>query len=81
MRPWLILPLLLATTACTEFPELDAKIDATSRAAPYPDLIPVEEIKAQVTPPRIADTSGSDVMARAARLKARAARLRATPIN
>ncbi|VAW00982.1 hypothetical protein MNBD_ALPHA07-1208 [hydrothermal vent metagenome] len=81
MRPWLILSLLLATTACTEFPELDAKVDAAARAAPYPDLIPVEEIKAQVSAPRIADTSGSDVNARAARLKARAARLRATPIN
>jgi hypothetical protein len=81
MRPWLILTLLLAIPACTEFPELDAKVDAAARTAPYPDLIPVEEIRARVAAPQIETSTSSDVNARAARLRARAARLRATPIN
>ncbi len=81
MRAWLILPVLFAIPACIEYPELDAKVDAAARAAPYPDLIPVEEIRASVAAPQIEPTTSSDVNARAARLKARAARLLKTPIN
>ena len=81
MRAWLIFSLLLAIPACTEFPELDAKVDAAARAAPYPNLIPVEDIRASVAEQQITPSTSSDVNARAARLKARAARMRATPIN
>lgn len=81
MRACLILSLLWVLPACTEFPELDAKVEEAARVAPYPGLIPVEEIKARVAAPLIEDPSGSDVNARATRLKARAARLRATAIN
>ncbi len=81
MRACLILTLLWFIPACTEFPELDAKVEPPARSAPYPDLIPVEEIKAQVQDPLIEDTQGEDVKARAARLRARAARLRQTAIN
>jgi hypothetical protein len=76
-----ILSLLWALAACAEFPELDAKVEQAARVAPYPKLVPVEEIQARVAPPLITDPSGADVQARVARLKARAAWLRNTKIN
>ncbi|MFQ6549759.1 hypothetical protein AADZ90_017555 [Aestuariibius sp. 2305UL40-4] len=77
MRATLLIPLILA--ACTQFPELDARLDDASLTAPYPTLAPLDQLLAQ------ADQTGFDptasLEARADALRARAARLRAPVIE
>lgn len=75
MRTTAILALAVSVlTGCAPFPELDAVGDDTR---PPPQLLPIDSLLQQ------ADTSASDpgpsLSARAARLKARAAAIQATP--
>lgn len=71
----------LGLSACAEFPELDAALSDEARAAPYPTLLPVEDLNARVGEPRIAPDAADAIEARVARLKARAARLRNTVLD
>ena len=73
--------LIAALAGCAQFPELDAATSATARDAPYPDLIPVEDIMAQVPQDRITPDTASGLSARVAALRARAARLRGSVID
>jgi hypothetical protein len=77
-RSLAVLPLCAALlAACTQFPALDDSVSAQTRAAPYPDLVPLERLTSQVPSPR-ADASATEAAlnARLARLRARAAGLR-----
>ena len=66
--------LTLCLTACTTFPKVDA---AAPRAnTPAPTLLPTEDLLAQ-TGAIGAERAGQTLAARAAALRARAARLRA----
>ena len=65
---------LAALGACAPFPELDT---LGAESGPPPQLLPMDEILAQVGPP-VTDP-GPDLTARAARLKARAAAISAAP--
>ncbi|KGM48381.1 hypothetical protein [Pseudooceanicola atlanticus] len=67
----------LSLSACAQFPELDRAIPADEQRGPYPDLVPVGGLLAQAENPRIEDDDADNLSARAAALKARAARLRA----
>lgn len=79
-----ILPALmaLALTACTQFPELDSTITPALEAADYPALVPVDPLLAQATAGR-ADPQQTEaaLLARVARLRARAARLRGSVLS
>jgi hypothetical protein len=70
-RPLLI---LLSLSACAPFPEV---VTNAQDAGPPPPLLPIDQLLAQadLSPPVLADP----LQARAAALKARAARLRAAP--
>lgn len=67
--------------ACTQFPDLDGALSDTARDAPYPDLLPVEELNARITSPRITPETTAGITARVAALKARAANLRGSVID
>lgn len=77
--------LLLALSACATFPELDASIDDAARAAPYPELVPLQPILARAnalgTTGRITPASEQAFDARVAGLRARAARLRGPVVD
>jgi hypothetical protein len=69
-----VLAVLLA--GCTTFPELDAVVSEEARRADYPNLVPAEHLLAKRTAWRLSETTGEMLLARAARLKARARILR-----
>lgn len=56
--------------ACTPFPALEGTISESARAAPYPVLSPLPPL------PQASDAEVTDLQARAAALRARAARIR-----
>lgn len=60
----------LTAAACAPFPEVAAMSGAPG---PYPSLLPIDEVLAQAD--AFPDDPGTDLSARAARLKARAAAL------
>lgn len=70
-----------AVAGCSRFPALDDTVSDSARTAPYPDLVPVGMLLAQVPPDRIAPDTDDASKARAARLRARAAALRGTVID
>lgn len=77
MRHLLWLSLAAALLAgCTDFPQLDAVVTDEARRADYPALIPAEGLLARRELGRLAEADGSLLMARAERLRARAAILR-----
>jgi len=79
MRP--VLLFLLAVAACTQFPELDARVGAADRSAAFPALLPAGPIIAAanaVGPNAQAANAGPD--ARIAALRQRAQGLRAPVI-
>lgn len=78
LRPFSALALLVAAGACGEFPQLDGETD---RTAPYPDLVPVENLRAGIPEQRIDDPADSRIESRIAALQARAARLRGRVID
>ena len=66
---------LVLLTGCEDVPPLSDELRAERAAIAYPKLIPAGEITGQV-PPRATDArSAPDLEERAARLRARAARL------
>ena len=67
--------------ACTQFPELDENLSPQARAAPFPELVPVEDLRAELTEARITNETTTSLEARVASLRARAARLRGTVID
>lgn len=79
LAPWLLI--LAGVAGCAQFPELDSALTDRARQAPYPELLPVETLKARVDAPRISETAAEDMAARVAGLKARAAALRRTVID
>lgn len=81
LYPALFLAALAASllTGCDPFPTFE--VSESARAAAYPDLVPVEEITGQVPAQAIAPETSSDLTKRAARLKARAARLRGSVVD
>lgn len=73
MRPALI-AILCLSTACTQFPQLDATLDQAAFDAPYPSVVPLASLLAQ------ADQSGGTAqtgLAAVARFDSRLAQLRA----
>lgn len=74
------LPLILA--ACTQFPELDRTQTPELKAAPYPDLIPLEPLLARARMPG-ADPARTEASldSRLAGLRARADRMRGTVLT
>jgi hypothetical protein len=74
------LPLLILITGlvagCSDILPLDRSVDKRNRDASYPDLIPVEEIRAQATTPQITPDTADTLDQRSAGLRARAARLK-----
>lgn len=74
------LPLLILITGlvagCSDILPLDRSVDKRTRDASYPDLIPVEEIRAQATTPQITPDTADTLDRRSAGLRARAARLK-----
>nr|WP_236544525.1 hypothetical protein [Roseovarius atlanticus] len=78
--PW-ALTLTLALSACTQFPELDDATSRDTRRAPYPNLLPVEDLRARVAAPRTTEQTTRTLEARVAGLRARAARLRGSVID
>ncbi|QFT92164.1 hypothetical protein FIU86_04880 [Roseovarius sp. THAF9] len=75
------LTLTLALSGCTQFPELDNGTSLETRRAPYPDLLPVEDLRARVAAPRASEQTTRMLEARVAALRARAARLRGSVID
>lgn len=79
MRPLAALALLILS-ACTQFPELDARVGPDATRGPYPDLVPVAPLVARAdgleASPTTSPEALANVDARIARLKARAAGLR-----
>jgi len=76
------LALSLLAAGCTQFPQLDQTITPQMEAAPFPKLVPVDPLLANIR------TSGVDpvqtqnaLQARVARLRARAARLRGSVLT
>lgn len=81
LRPYLALAFCVSLAACAEFPELDAALSEEARSAPYPILLPVEELNARIDAPRIEPETAAGIEARVAALKARAQRLRGTVLD
>lgn len=68
---------MLALAGCSDQPDLDTTIDDSVRAAPYPDLVPLEPLLATTGPRRDeTDKPETDLVARRDRLQQRAQRLR-----
>lgn len=66
---------------CDDPYPLSADLTEADRRAPYPVLLPVEQVRAQVPPPRTTERTQPELEARAARLRARAAGLRGPVID
>jgi hypothetical protein len=73
----LVFALLIVLPACTQLPALDGTIAPAQADAPFPDLVPLAPLIAQVNSnTATATTTAADVAPRIATLSARAARLR-----
>jgi hypothetical protein len=68
------LPLL---AACSSRPDVAARESAAAQAAPWPQLAPLPVLLAGADAPSVARPAEAEVAGRAARLRARAASLRA----
>lgn len=80
MRPASALACLCLLAGCAD-PYLRTDLSAADMAAPYPDLLPAETIRARVPEPRTAPEAEATLEARADRLRARAASLRRPAID
>ena len=77
--PFLLIPaLLVALSACSDFPELEDTVDSD---ATYPALVPIESLTARAPDPRIEPETAPDTQSRIDRLKSRAARLQGDVID
>lgn len=81
LRPAILIAILSLGAGCTQFPDLDSAVTDTARDAPYPDLLPVEELNARIAEPKITPDTVSGLAGRVAALKARAAWLRGSVID
>ena len=90
LRPSLVLCAAALVAACGSFPQLDAVVSDEAWASDYPALVPAETLRARATarPPSADGTTlgnaaspAPEIDARAASLKARAARLRGEVIG
>ena len=70
-----------ALAACSQFPELQEDAALGGRDAPYPDLVPVETLRAQAPDAAITPESQTGMEARITRLRSRAARLKGTVVD
>lgn len=66
---------LLLITACTDFPDLDGTTSREALRAPYPVLVPAEDITSRVASGQITPETVASLEARADRLRARASAL------
>ncbi len=64
-------------TGCAPFPDIDAALSRGAEDAAYPDLIPVERLRARAGRPTLTAGDGDTLTGRADALRSRAARLRA----
>lgn len=72
---------LLILAACAEFPEVDTAVEGFGEG-PAPILLPTDDLLARANqPPRASEDTASGVEARVARLRARAAQVRARPAS
>ena len=70
------LAVLLVLAGCSDQPDLDSTISDSVRAAPYPDLVPLEPLLATTGSPRdTSDQPEADLAARRNRLQQRAQQL------
>ncbi|GAW33549.1 hypothetical protein RA2_00589 [Roseovarius sp. A-2] len=72
---------LVLVTGCAEVPPLSEELRAERGTIVYPKLIPAGEITGQVPPAATDARSAPDLEERAARLRARAARLSGPAID
>ncbi|WP_371039211.1 hypothetical protein [Rhodosalinus sp. FB01] len=72
MRPRLFMLALTALAACTQFPDLDAAVAPDVANAPYPRLLPIEEVLGPDRPPRATPEAAERLSLQAAALQARA---------
>lgn len=71
----LALPALCVLAACADIPPLDGTLSAAAQAAPYPRLMPLDDVAAAPTP------DNSEMDSRIAALQRRATALRATDMG
>ena len=71
---------LLLLSACAAFPEVD-RAERTLSEGPAPILLPTDDLLARVDAPSRVGSAQATLTARAAALRARAARLRGTPVG
>ncbi|WP_422027251.1 hypothetical protein [Roseovarius sp.] len=89
LRPSLVLCAAALVAACGSFPQLDAVVSDEAWASDYPALVPAETLRARATARPVsadgttlsATSPAPEIDARAASLKARAARLRGEVIG
>ena len=75
----LIAGLPIGLPACTEFPELDAAVDASAVPGAYPVILPLDSLLAQASVTTPGPVPQAELEARAEALRRKAADLRATP--
>ncbi len=81
LRPIPVLLCAALCAGCTQFPDLDSAISPDAERAGYPNLVPVEQLKARVPEAQVSPDVASGLEARVANLRARAGRLRGTVID
>ncbi|MCR9112900.1 MAG: hypothetical protein NXH84_06495 [Rhodobacteraceae bacterium] len=81
IRPLWLVACAALLAGCSQFPELDDTVSGAARKAAYPDLVPVEVLRAGLPAQQITEDSSPALEARVDRLRARAARLRGTVID
>lgn len=81
LRPALAAIIAACLAGCAQFPELDAAISPGAKNADYPDLVPIEQLKAQVPEVKTDSDTLDEIDARVESLRTRAQRLRGTVID
>lgn len=81
MRGCIAITLFLLASACVDVPQLDSKISKDAASKPYPQLIPVENIRMSVPDPRASAETKTDLESRVRALRARAEALRGPVID
>ncbi|MEQ9694771.1 hypothetical protein [Shimia sp. SDUM112013] len=80
MRFLFSLTFLVAIAACAAFPEVDQAVSDDVKKAPYPALVPVEQVLTE-TPTRLDENSDEAIDARVTALQRRAEALRRRPVE
>lgn len=76
-RPLALVLLFALAGGCAPVEAVNRALDREQAGAPFPTLRPLDEVLGEETEPRLSDSSGPALEARAAALRARAAALRA----